>query len=209
MIKNSFLLLICICAVKCAAQNKKSADLTHWTLKCSPLGLIEADQAISFATEFKPKPRLGIQLEGSFIFNTIYFSQERSITNTRGFRIVPEIRYYDKGFKKNLHRYVGLQLSYKQVEKDVEQWVRKMSYRQLESIHLKKNNLAAIFIGGLQNHGHRINIDFNIGLGFKYKTMNDNYHPKDITAFSEQYGEPLGGYYPTLSGTFKLVYKLK
>ncbi len=209
MKRNSILFLLIFASLFANAKQKKEEHSSAvWSLKFSPLGLFEPDQAISLATEVRVKPRLGIQLEASYIFNTLYLASDRVITNTRGTRIVPEIRYYDISFKRNVQRYIGLQISFKYVEKDVEQWVNKTNYRQLETFHLRKNNVAAIFMGGIQNHAHRIGYDLNIGIGAKYKTMNDTYTPKDITPFSEHYGEALGGYYPTLSATFKLCYRI-
>lgn len=184
-------------------------DNTFWSIKISPLSLFEPDQAISLATEIKPIPRLSIQVEGGYIFNTVYLSTRRTITNTQGFRIVPEIRYYDIHFKKNLQRYLGLQLSYKQLGKDVEEWVYKSNYQQLETVHLKKNNMTFTLIAGLQNHAKLIGYDFNLGLGMKYKTLYNYPDRNNLDTIFESYlGETISGYYPQLSASFKLCIRI-
>lgn len=204
------LLLILMYVMSSAQRNPASSEPepAQWSIKFSPLGLIEADQAASLATEVRVMPCIGIQVEGSYIFNTLFLASERIVSNTRGFRVVPEIRYYDINFRKKLQRYIGLQMSYKQVDKDVEEWIYKTNHTRLETIHMKKSNFTTTFIGGIQNNSHLIGFDLNVGLGFKYKTLNNNATFNDQNVFNTYFGETLGGYYPQLSATFKLCVKL-
>lgn len=211
MIKYFLSLLCCVGYQFSMAQynnNQSETDAAQWSIKISPLSLIEPDQAVTLATEFRPIPNLGIQIEGAYIFNTIYFSNNRVVSNTSGFRVVPEIRYYDIHFKKNVQRYAGLQFSYKQVEKDVEMWIYKMNYDQLEILHLKKYNMTGALIGGLQNHSRRIGYDFNIGIGLKYKAFSSNASYTNMEMFDNRYGETSTGFYPQLSASFKLCFKI-
>ena len=209
--KPLFLFFLCICySVWSLAQlNNSTQDYAIWSIKLSPIGLIEPDQALSLATEVRIKPHFGIQVEGSYLFNTWYLATNtRTVTNTKGFRIVPEFRYYDIHFKNTLHRYVGLQLSYKQLEKDIEEWSAKPNYIQLETNHLKKNNLTACILVGLQNHAKLIGFDFNLGLGLKYKTLFNVNGVSNNNILNSQLGESFGGFYPQLSASFKLCVKL-
>lgn len=211
MVKYFLTLSLSLCALFSNAQNniqKSEAQNAKWSLKFSPLTLIEPDQALSFATEIRVLPHIGLQLEGGFIFNTWYLSTARTVTNTRGFRLMPELRYYDIDLKGNLQRYLGVQLSYKQLSKDVEEWVNKTNYQQLENIHLKKYNSTIVFIAGLQNHAKVIGFDFNIGVGLKYKSL--DYHPNAASGnlFPSYFGESATSFYPQFSTTFKLCYKI-
>jgi hypothetical protein len=205
-----FFVLFCnaIFGISIAQTRPQELSQARWSLKFSPLGIAEFDQAVSLATEFRPVPQVGLQLEGSYIFNTVELSSERKISNTAGFRVVPELRYYDIYFKNNLQRYLGLQLSYKQVSKEVEAWTSKPNYSQLETHHLLKRNFTASLIAGLQNHAHRIGFDFNMGLGLKYKQFDDLSRSTNFTGFDTYMGEIVGGYYPQLSGTFKICVKI-
>ena len=209
--KHLFLIILCACYSTMAFAQLKNTSTDHplWSIKLSPLGLIEPDQALSLATEVRIKSHFGFQLEGSYLFNTWYLAiNTRTVTNTQGFRIVPEFRYYDVNFKNTLHRYVGLQLSYKQLEKDVEEWTAKPNFIQLETTHLKKNNMTATVLLGLQNHAKLIGFDFNLGLGFKYKTLFNNEAISNNNLINTHLGESFGGYYPQLSATFKLCVKI-
>ncbi len=211
MVKYFISFIICFGNLISNAQynyNETERDAARWSIKISPLSLIEPDQAVSLATEFRPIPNIGIQLEGGYIFNTVYLSTNRIISNTEGFRIVPEVRYYDTHFKKNLQRYAGLQLSYKQLAKDVEMWIYKTNYQQLETIHLKKYNMTCALIGGLQNHSRLIGYDLNIGIGVKYKVVNTDASFYNMDMFENRYGESATGFYPQLSAGFKLCIKI-
>lgn len=207
--KYLLLSLLAFIAVNCIAQkNQNNTDYASWCVKFSPLGLFEPDQAFSIATEYRPITNVGVQIEGSYIFNSMSMSAQRSVRGTRGFRIVPEIRYYDVNFKKNVQRYVGLQMSYKQVHKEVEEWVYKTNYQQLTTTPLHKTNLTATLIGGLQNNTHRIGYDFNLGLGAKYKIIKGTTSTGSMQFYDNYFGETLSGYYVQLSATFKLVMRL-
>jgi len=187
-------------------------NFADWSLKLSPLGLLEPDQNLSLAMEIRPVPSIGIQLEGAYIFQTLYLSNQRSIPHTRGFRVVPEIRFYDVDFKPNTHRYLGLQLSYKYIDKVIETWVDRGVFQTYQTIPMQKFNAAAALILGLQRHPGRVGFDFNLGLGLKYKqlelpTQAGTQIPRGWP--SNLYGELVSGFYPQLSATFKLCWCLK
>lgn len=199
----------------CLAQKQydsfEEKNYADWSLKFSPLGLLEPDQNLALGMEFRPIPSLGIQLEGSFIFQTLHLSNQRQIPFTRGFRVVPEFRWYDIDFKPNTNRYIGLQLSYKYVEKDIQTWVDRGIYQRYETISMQKFNAAAAIILGLQRHPDRIGFDFNLGLGIKYKQLLVLEQVGSSTPRGwpgNLYGEVADGFYPQLSATFKLCYRL-
>ena len=191
-------------------NGQNEATYSTFSIKVSPLGLIEPDQAASIAFEIRTSVHIGVQVEGSYIFNTWYLSNKRTISNTNGFRIVPEIRYYDNKENRNAHKYIGIQLSYKKLNKNIETWVSKSNYQQLETIEIQKYNMTGAVIAGIQNNAHRIGFDFNLGLGLKYKNLYNNATNSNISDvfLPSEFGESITGYYPQLSATFKLCFKI-
>lgn len=85
-----------------------------WQIKTTPLSFLEPDQCVSIAAEYITPSEWGIQLESSYIFNTMSITNEREILKTSGFRLAPEIRYYGIGeHRLNTISYFGFQASYK------------------------------------------------------------------------------------------------
>lgn len=197
------------------AQQKQydfdSHQYAYWSLKYCPLGLIEGDQALSFASEYRFADQFSIQCEASYIFNFVSLSNNRIIKSNNGFRIVPEVRYYEDDPDRRVQRYMGIQLSYKKVKKEMEQWRRQTNFSRAEQIQINKYNFTGAFIVGLQNTSRRIGYDLNVGIGIKYKEVEgfvDQNKYIDNDYANSQFGEMLTGYYPQATGTFKLCIRL-
>lgn len=213
--RTTFFLGLLLSCIQCHAQQKQydfdARQYAVWSVKYCPLGLIEGDQAISIATEYRFSDQLSVQLEGSYIFNFLSLSSNRVITQNQGFRIVPELRYYDNDLNRRTHRYMGLQLSYKNVIKELEQWERLNNYSQVTRIHIHKQNVTGAFIVGIQNTHRRVGFDLNVGVGIKYKKMDgfdDTINFNDADFGNSEYGELLTGIYPQATGTFKFCVRL-
>ncbi len=187
-------------------------NYARWSLKFSPLHLIEPDQQVALSSEYRPTDNVGIQLGLGYIFNTAFLASHRNAYNTRGFRILPEIRLYNTTHTAHqLHKYIGIQLGYKHVTRDAIEWERHSNYEKQTSALLKKNVATAAIVFGMQRHPKRIGFDFNIAFGVKYKYMTTT--PALVTNnrsfFPSYFGEAWTGYYPHLNATFSFCYRLK
>lgn len=215
MKKLLFLILLSTFSLIGKSQQKQydldNRQYAIWSVKYSPLGLIEGDQALSIASEYRFTDRLSVQVEGSYIFNFFSLTQNRVILQNRGFRIVPEIRYYDDDVDRRTHRYMGLQLSYKNVKKKLEQWTNMDNYSKMTLVNLQKQNVTGAFIVGIQNTHRRIGFDLNVGIGIKYKIVDvqDDQNNNLVKEFANsQFGEMMTGIYPQTTATFKFCVRL-
>lgn len=175
--------------------NEKYAKLAF---KISPLTLAEFDNAIGMAVEYKPTPSIGIQLDGQYIFSAYYFDNLKQVYNASGFKICPELRMYDAFFRNKLHRYAGVRVGYKYVEKNVSIWENVSNQLQMaKDTLLKKSTIHCAIIIGLQAEGRITGFDLTLGVGGKYKILNiDKYSRTGLRSFfPAEYGESITGFY--------------
>lgn len=170
----------------------------HIIFKFTPLTIAEFDQSLGFAIEYKPKPSLGIHIDGQYVFGAYYFDNLKKVNNASGFKIYPELRMYDAFFHNKLHRYVGVRVGYKYVEKSVSIWENVTNQLQMEKdTLLKKSSIHCAVVVGLQAEGRITGFDLTLGVGGKYKMLNiDKYSRTGLRKyFPAEYGESVTGYY--------------
>lgn len=166
--------------------------------KFTPLTIAEFDNAIGLAIEYKPKPSIGIQLDGQYIFGAYYFDNLKQVNNASGFKICPELRMYDAFFHNKLHRYAGVRVGYKYVEKNVSIWENISNQLQMQKdTLLKKSHIHCAIIVGLQAEGRITGFDLTLGIGGKYKILNiEKYSRTGLRSFlPAEYGESITGFY--------------
>ncbi len=185
---------------------------SQWSVKFSPICFLEPDQSMALSVEYRPAANVGLQLGVSYIFNTEFLAFDRFAENTTGYKILPELRMYNTTRTAHqLHKYIGIQLGYKHVSKDVSSWERKNNYQVQETVSLKKYTGTTAIILGMQRHPKRIGFDFNIAFGVKYKylTSTPELAKTKSNLFPSYYGEAWTGYYPHFNATFNVCYSLK
>lgn len=213
-----FPLCILLITIQSFAQRTKQyvyeMNYAALSLKVNPIALIEADQAIGVAIEYRLSQRIGIQLQGDYIVNSIAFSSKRIVSNVIGYRLIPECRIYNKiANKRNLQRYTSFQISYKTMQKDISSWEQRNNFEELKEITFRKNAYAAAIAFGVQKNPKRIGFDFNLGIGIKCKILHDIPKTSVTDWNNDQYqpifGELQTGIYPHVVANFKFCYKLK
>ena len=93
----------------------------------------------------------------------------------KGFRVIPEARFYLPSRKEKYHLFLAAQVSYKRVKFEEGYIVpQQTNYEKLVGIDKVKQMVGSAIRFGYQNYTHapisrRIFFEASVGLGFKYK----------------------------------------
>jgi Protein of unknown function (DUF3575) len=137
------------------------------------LGFAEFDNNLNISAEYQLNKRWAVQLETGFVFgwNTLPNSDmdTYTLTNIRGIKLKPSIRYYGKCKHANTTRFIALEPFFKQVNADFSATHVGGNY----AYPLHKRVLgSSIIMGKSKQFYNNIYIEYFIGLGVR----NLNYH---------------------------------
>jgi len=181
----------------------KTTNLNHY-IKISPFNLLEFEPSLMLGYSYpvnKGKAQLQHEIGYVFINNSYFFNYDENIT-FNGLKIRNNYRkYFETNSNKadslknpNNRLYYGLDLMYKYcqyTEYDVNYWVSGQ-FTQIIDLTNQKHVGAAHFIFGVETNFIKNNssiLDFYLGLGLRYKSMNTLYDGKKNTILESEIGQ--------------------
>jgi len=162
------------------AQRESKMNEPSILVKFAPFKLLGPEMKLSLSVERRFSHPFSIQLQADYIFD-MWQTQDISIpTNymNKGFRIIPELRYYYSN-SNMVSGYVAGNIMYKKLTRTYEEYLTKTDgsgqpFLQLTPIDLTKKVYAIHFLtGGLfyLDRSKRMAIDFNGGLGMRSRIV--------------------------------------
>jgi hypothetical protein len=198
------------------AQYENSNGKKMIIIKIAPGKIIAPELNLSLSVERRIDEKLSYQLQADYIFSRWYADNsfdDNENAKFKGFRFIPEWRYYVND-NRNANAYVGLQVMGKYTQDSYEKFSLTsngsgQTFNQLTKFQTDKFVFATHFLFGylfMLDRENRISLDYNFGLGIRYKSISSNEESK----FKDNFGYSAEGTYnlPSATCNLKLGYNV-
>ncbi len=170
--KTIFVLLAACITSCCNAQQKPAPVNFRTAVSFNPTVLAPIDNTIMPGVEHRLQNRFALLLDAGYIVGSGYFSSN-VLRGVKGFALRPALKLYSKTGKRHFYQ---LQISYKQVDYELYDWLGKAcvggipSYEQLQPfIYRKKTVSFNAMTGYIFRLSDSFLLELYTGLGIKIK----------------------------------------
>jgi hypothetical protein len=187
-------------------------------LRANLLGLIDLfDGNASFGAEYRLNKSWSVTMDAGYIFYSLYTGKAQKAS---GILLRPAIRKYTSKYRD---RFIDLQLHYKNVTYNINDWLGKdivndvPTYEELKVFKYRKRVMGAhILFGGREEltRNRRLFLEIFLGLGLHYKEEwlpdegNSQYAPRNSSNFRTTSSEKINRLLPALPMGVRFIYAL-
>ena len=171
---KKFLTLALTCfTLYSAAQSRTPVFGFKTALSFNPTVLAATDNTAMIGAEQRLKNRLALVLDAGYVFSTYYMTND-ALKGTSGFTFRPGLKLYEKG----MHGFFQFQVSYKQVDYKMEDWLGKdcvdnvATYEKFQEFIYRKKTLSFNALAGeLFRLSDAVMLELYAGIGMKIKNQ--------------------------------------